>query len=379
VVKNSFSVLPVGQGFFYTGHLVDCTKKSYNFVYDCGSEKRIGGISIASLRAMIDQYIRKDLPSYELDMLVISHFDSDHVKGVNYLLRNEGGVKVKTVYIPYYSLDDYLLVVLWIDFFDLYDRIEKIVFVGDAEKPDDLYNIFNIKYTVEKNPIKSEDWLAWTFKFYNNPAQSPSVKIIKQKIDTLLCQERCADFQTLLQKKTVKKELQEIYENNIKPIRGKKYGSNDTSLCLFHGPVVPIEQTISVSRLTGGANLNEVFWEDTSILPVGSLLTGDISLMDDELYEKFVNHYTDELQQVGAFFVPHHGSNDSWNRKIIYDFPRASFFVSYGMTNRYGHPKEALKDDIYTHQRMLYFVNEEVGASYSICIHHEYFKKISGL
>lgn len=49
------------------------------------------------------------------------------------------------------------------------------------------------------------------------------------------------------------------------------------------------------------------------------------------------------------------------------------------MTNRYGHPKEALKDDIYTHQRMLYFVNEEVGASYSICIHHEYFKKISGL
>ena len=183
----------------------------------------------------------------------------------------------------------------------------------------------------------------------------------------------------MLQKKAVKKELQEIYENNIKPIRGKKYGSNDTSLCLFHGPVVPIEQTISVSRLSGGANLNEVFWEDTSILPVGSLLTGDISLMDDELYEKFVNHYTDELQQVGAFFVPHHGSNDSWNRKIIYDFPRASFFVSYGMTNRYGHPKEALKDDIYTHQRMLYFVNEEVGASYSICIHHEYFKKISGL
>lgn len=53
MIENRFSVLPVGQGFFYTGRLSSINyssdKEFYNFVYDCGCVKGYDGISFLYL------------------------------------------------------------------------------------------------------------------------------------------------------------------------------------------------------------------------------------------------------------------------------------------------------------------------------------------
>src|SRR5215218_7442471 len=85
--------LPVGQGCFATGTIdarnVTNNETRLHYVYDCGARNR------ACLREVISNY--KD-GAGRLDALFVSHFDDDHVSGLDLLLAN---VSAKTVYIPY--------------------------------------------------------------------------------------------------------------------------------------------------------------------------------------------------------------------------------------------------------------------------------------
>ena len=100
-INAHFRFNKVGQGLFYTGQFnfrahdrFRC--KSYNMVYDCGSE---------SATAYIDKEIRNfagaiyDSSKQKLDLLIISHFDKDHINEVEDLLKQTGGCK--HVVLPY--------------------------------------------------------------------------------------------------------------------------------------------------------------------------------------------------------------------------------------------------------------------------------------
>mgnify|MGYP000927628831 CR=1 FL=1 len=78
----------------------------------------------------------------------------------------------------------------------------------------------------------------------------------------------------------------------------------------------------------------------------GTLLTGDISLSDNAKYKKLIDHYSTELENVGIFLLPHHGSRHSWNESIIQDFFNTSYIVSFGRKNKYGHPSGAVVSDL---------------------------------
>lgn len=66
---------PVGFGAFYTEKHIDPTsKQSINVVYDCGTLHN-------------KHYIKDAIRSYfkqgdYIDLLIISHFDIDHIKGI---------------------------------------------------------------------------------------------------------------------------------------------------------------------------------------------------------------------------------------------------------------------------------------------------------
>src|SRR5690606_38026983 len=87
---------PVGQGGLFSGK-IHGHENGFTWVYDCGSNQ------IEALHREIVFVSRER----ELDVLFISHLDSDHVNGVDRLLSN---VKVTEVVLPY--LDSFLMLAL---------------------------------------------------------------------------------------------------------------------------------------------------------------------------------------------------------------------------------------------------------------------------
>ena len=86
---------PVGQGLFASGRLSNTTSSgsSFNWVYDCGSASS-GGLDKACIRKLA-----VDLGGSRpwLDLLVLSHFDHDHISGVVSLLTE---FRVRNLVIP---------------------------------------------------------------------------------------------------------------------------------------------------------------------------------------------------------------------------------------------------------------------------------------
>ncbi|PGC09924.1 hypothetical protein COL99_24340 [Bacillus toyonensis] len=92
MIFSKFVFRNIGQGMFYTGQIAD-----FNFVYDCGSEsgKKMMNPAIKEYKS---EFLLEPGKKGNLDMLVLSHFDKDHVNGVTELLNN---FHVHTVVIPY--------------------------------------------------------------------------------------------------------------------------------------------------------------------------------------------------------------------------------------------------------------------------------------
>ena len=90
----------------------------------------------------------------------------------------------------------------------------------------------------------------------------------------------------------------------------------------------------------------------------------------------FVAHYHEELDLVGIFFVPHHGSGFSWNEQILEVFSKVLFICSYGLTNRYHHPSFQVIAALGEAQKQVFFSTERHMIEYDFFIN---FKKSHGL
>lgn len=90
-----FTLEAVGEGLFYSGRM-----KNFNFVYDCGSQRK------GAVDAAVDRY-HKRIGTSALDLLIISHLHSDHVNGLNKLLSL---VNVKYIILPYVPPIERLLI-----------------------------------------------------------------------------------------------------------------------------------------------------------------------------------------------------------------------------------------------------------------------------
>lgn len=108
-ITQKFKAHPIGQGFFYTGQLKTINSE-FNFIFDCGS------LSYSVLNDTIDRY-RITQTQTEIDLLIISHFDADHVNGLKRLLN---GRKVKKVVAPFISFEQRISIVL--NFRDGFDQ-----------------------------------------------------------------------------------------------------------------------------------------------------------------------------------------------------------------------------------------------------------------
>lgn len=130
---TDFTFHNVGEGLFYSGEV-----GSFNFIYDCGAEKR------GHLYNVIENYTKGKQPS-KLDLLILSHLHDDHVSGLNVLLDR---IPVDTVVLPYLPPIERLMVALrnkdlplWfyefladpVSFLFERKRVKKVVLLGGRE------------------------------------------------------------------------------------------------------------------------------------------------------------------------------------------------------------------------------------------------------
>ncbi|WFB69108.1 hypothetical protein [Chryseobacterium sp. WX] len=104
-LQQEFTIHPVGQGLFYSGKISYQNKVKFRMVFDCGS------LTADACKEEIEIYRDSDfLGEKIIDLLVISHFDADHVNKIGILLR--GDIKIKKLVMPFLTFKERLFLVL---------------------------------------------------------------------------------------------------------------------------------------------------------------------------------------------------------------------------------------------------------------------------
>lgn len=107
--QQKFTVHPVGQGLFYSAKvdiLLNERKEVFRFVYDCGS------LTTAAGEEEVDRFRLEDFQNEtdRLGLLVISHFDADHVNYIKRLLADKR--KVDNLVMPFMDFAERFFLVL---------------------------------------------------------------------------------------------------------------------------------------------------------------------------------------------------------------------------------------------------------------------------
>ena len=376
MVDGKFKFDMVGQGLFYWG-ILNINNCQFSFVYDCGStsQTRINE-RVKSFKKILGH-------NNELDMLVISHFDKDHMNGISELLRD---TKVKNIFIPYYHLDDYLLFVCFIYGYGIAANIGNIILVPSTNNMNGGIGILgddhielprandipgNMKIPNKNVFINNKEEFdfkeIWEFKFYNVELKSKDYDGIESEIKKKLDDSSLEEF---IKKPSSKKELQAIYKKYIK-IHRNNSKQNQSSLCLYHGPHDDLRLLMRCRCVCG------FYWfyvrklRFCELMSNGTILTGDISLVDSTsdkekpYYESFIQCFEKYLEKTGVFQIPHHGSKNTWNKQILKDFPN-SIFVNSAGENHHNHPDRIVLCDILNVGRNIRFSNERYGVCYKI-------------
>jgi len=273
----------IGQGLFYSGKISiqsnKDTKRSFNFVYDCGSASQK-----KHLYKEIEEYKKLKLQSKKLDLLMISHLHSDHVNGLDNLLSD---IEVKNVVLPYLSPIERLILSVFYDkkrpnwYFEFLSNptaffrkrdVENIIYVSRgkdfettppkdseglsqknefllemnfegmkhdekkkeyAEKNDEVIDI-NVAFKKDGHPAKIFN--LWNFYFYTSPIEEKKFESFFNKVKILQKKFSISEISydlilEIIRDKIKREKLKKIYEEEISE------DLNLTSMACLHGPI----------------------------------------------------------------------------------------------------------------------------------------------
>lgn len=367
-MMSKFKLCNVGQGLFYIGEINLSNRKTFKFIYDCGGNNISGAIN---------QHITQD---DVIDMLVISHFDDDHINGLPDLFNKVS--KIKRIFIPYYKgIENYLLLMSYIyGNGATFDKVDEIILVNSSEGVEDeqdfneiiteevpdinRYNLPNVKVGIIRNKVLSVE-KKWIFKFYNARI-STDISTVISDINNLISNNNRKDLEELLKLNlnAAKVGLRTIYSNYC----SSKYNNskqNQSSLCLYHAPME--RETYGIHFMS----YDRVYFRSCIETPcLGTMLTGDISLKTKKKtqnYDDFIKRYEKEAYNTGIFLLPHHGANNNWNSLILENFMRTPIFLnSSGINNRFKHPGSMVIKELQSNGRIVCFANEYLTVEYYI-------------
>ncbi|WP_294264183.1 hypothetical protein [uncultured Chryseobacterium sp.] len=381
MLESNFEFHPVGQGCFYSGY-IKYEDFYFNMVYDCGT---------VSPRNFLTHEINKYKTNVQgdLDILIISHFDEDHINGVFELLQ---GTTCKNLIIPYYEPIERLILAIssaetdggdYIEFLqnpityfierdfkidriivigrpnndsdkvlnsdnispdtvidenkgfilqaDFYDKADSIILQDIAEIDKNILIHSKIKFL--KKPYRVQIQF-WEFIFYlRNHSNQLLVQKVTKEINDLIISKGI----TILDLFDIEylKDLKIIYEKNF------NNDFNNTSLVTYHGPIK-------------NDNLRTYFWCEPHCRlqeynnKSGTLLTGDISLKTRDSIQKLINYYDHYMEKICFFQVPHHGAKANWNLTTSNELPAFCVYIINHGIGRKNHPGLEVIENIRT-------------------------------
>lgn len=380
----------IGQGLFYHGRLQRRGADSFDFIYDCGSKS-----ASHYLHAAVDHYRQRVT---KLEIVVISHFDEDHVNGITRLINR---IRVDRLILPYVtwverlalrtmtkSQDNQYLLLLEdpLTYFggDNFDIGEIIVIGGPdlppSENPDlfipgpplqqaeintetnelsvhvankelsekdqdrrlrqfsiawDPTVINSRKLSVYKSPFSLYVGAFWEFLFYNvEGADTAKMTNFEHDLRKWMAKEKLT--LTDIFKDEHRSTVRSLYNNHYSRL-------NQTSLILYHNA---IEGQKNSAFTINSREYHPADKEVESKENTGTLLTGDLSLNYQKTRDNLLAFYKHRLDRVGIFLVPHHAAKANWAFKHpsgLEDFE--AYIVSAGVKRKH-HPSPKVLDDI---------------------------------
>lgn len=348
---------PVGQGAFYREKI-----NQFNFIYDCGAKKN-GAKS--PLKRETQKFSNKEK---QIDLLMISHFHSDHYNGVKFLLENN--CLIKKIMIPYLSEEIKLLNIIERIFQEIEGDEENKDLIGDLKiianpikefkkiiNKDDFQIIQvlpiksqeirdnkideNIEYSTLSDIVASgvnitiEERDNWIIKPFNLAINVTVNLETLSKINEILqlelskCDLNITNILKELSKKieddTLFKERKiEIINQELKIAYDKLgLGKNEYSLCCYSGLKI-----------------------DRGIKKIGCLYTGDYNAVDE--ISSLLNFYNKYINYIGTVQIPHHGSEENYINDLMVKNIRTAL-ISAGKENQYNHPSANVVKNIANH------------------------------
>lgn len=387
---------PIGQGGFITEFIYVPSPKFkdsnvYKVIYDCGSE------TAGTLPPIIDRLFPYDSI---VDCLFISHFDSDHVNGIDHLLSRIK--KVRHVVLPLMNKMHKLVAFLTLGILSFDDnslkarfKADQIIYIKPLEGEERNGNRDELAVTLTENGVTSTgqkeltsgtkinlegipEWIYIPFNVCEPDRYTKFLDFLKSRPDTeeivKILEGDPDNYNELLDKK----------HREILSIIYKDFGKSDRnrdSLVVYSGPFKKndtfeawfVEQPFNpLLSLSSRLNPHELYLSRMEWLypwwreRVAALYTGDINLNQGlQPYSriKVIDRIKDDLQEVeaniGMIQIPHHGSKHNFTTQIFDIFPQTPiFFYAFGIDNTYGHPYSGIRFEMIKHHRWLFEVFE---------------------
>ncbi len=427
-LRCAFTLHNVGQGLFYSGRI-----GRFNMVYDCGTQIMNSNSKKAFLKTVIDKY-SSTLKKESIHLLVLSHLHEDHVSGLEYLFENNRNVDTvilpylspieRLLIAAVHAQSDQSFFafisdpVVWL----LNHQVQHILLLGGSEgeneTPDrlpespeipenpfedpletakhlrdsfqddpELEKIFKREEAVDDGFIeRHKDRLSfkkgftqvalytlWEMIFYVKKVSYSKISKFESSVLKKLKVNSSKEALVKLQaSSTNRNKLADCYKKNI------ENDLNETSLCIYHGPISHSKTETDCSHMKIIENFSwtnvkhSVFRSCNSLFNSGGqLLTGDISLSSDSDLDSFETNFRRRSGNVSLLLIPHHGSFENWNSRILALFPKIRIVaLSAGKTNSYGHPSPEVVWDVNLLGKFLVWCDEDHIATFRQIVYY---------
>lgn len=373
----------VGQGLFSSGKVSLPNQKEFVWVYDCGSANKKVVLNNA-IHSMKQIY-----PNEIIDLLAISHFDTDHIKGLPELLKDR---KIKYWLLPYYPLWQRLFIALFCHFkpdsdefnFCLnpakfiaehysahFDEQCTLLFVPAQEQTDEIpLSENNADRPFSGNPLNEEDFSYlppnFTVKSLNlyMPAVIGGVEFVPYNIALTHLpntpnniDQFNQDIEQIIQSSQTTKQkiaaLTQLYDTDFKQRNaislflyiGRTHSHYDNNQVTVFRSLSDFSYTVQHQSHEWGILINKS----------AILYTGDAELKEPNQVQDLTTALgTYRMRNIFAFQVPHHGSKNNWHSGLANTIdPNISIFNADPTNKRYKHPHANVVKDFLPYNPIL--------------------------
>lgn len=369
---------PVGQGAFYTEKF-SLNGEEYNFVFDCGSNTSINKSS------GMGSYLEMEIDGVfdigeEIEAVFISHCDTDHINGLDRLLRTR---HVKKLFMPLIPEENKTIMLMQtyvtfgykknLFFEDIisnplsivdkeYYNVTQVILVKESTEQvlnqEDNINSFDLNENIydeidsgSELVLKIYKYPIWKFVLSNFKEDERISELIKAfKSEKIPIPKNSNDMIDIWLKH--KNKIIAVYNRKSKvKITGD---INTNSLLVYSGKA----SNINVSMISIKDSL--IWGRNRSNTPAGCMYLGDYDAKGPLKWKWIKDVYLDEWRDIHIWQLPHHGSWKNYNDEMASH--SANFFIACaGYANQYHHPSGSVIKKLALAGKFVFCVTEDVG------------------